>query len=62
MTDRWVDVAASSALADNTAIEVVAGKRILAVFRSDGNLFAMDGMCVLTKVARSPKEKSSMVV
>lgn len=45
MTDRWVDVAASSTLADNTAIEVVAGKRILAVFRSDGNLFAMDGMC-----------------
>ena len=43
--NRWVDVAASDQIADGTAIEVVLGELILAIFRVDGELFALDGMC-----------------
>ena len=42
---KWVDVASSDAVAENAAIEIVAEGRILAIFRHEGNLFALDGMC-----------------
>ena len=42
---QWLDVAASDAIAEGNAIEVIAGGQILAIFRSDGELFALDGMC-----------------
>lgn len=45
MANRWVDVAAADAVGDNQAIEVMVDARILAVFRSNDELFAMDGMC-----------------
>ena len=42
---HWVDVAASDAIEDGGAIEVLAESRIVAVFRHEGELFALDGMC-----------------
>lgn len=43
--DNWVEVAQSEAIEEGCAIEVVIDDLILAVFRSDGQLFAIDGMC-----------------
>ena len=43
--ETWLDVAASDAIADGKAVEVVVGDQILAIFRVDGKLHAMDGMC-----------------
>lgn len=45
MESNWIDVAAESDLADGAAIEVVVGQLILALFRSDEKLYALDGMC-----------------
>ena len=45
MTAKWHDVAAADELPDESAREVVLDGRILAVFRSGGNLYALDGMC-----------------
>ena len=45
MDETWVEVAASSDIADGTAIEVVVREQVLAIFRDDGRLFALDGMC-----------------
>ena len=42
---RWVDVAAADTLVEDGAIEVVAEGRIIAIFRVDGELLAIDGMC-----------------
>ncbi len=42
---NWIDVAAAASLGADEAIEVLIGDQILAIFRSDGSLFAMDGMC-----------------
>ena len=45
MPNRWVDVAPSESLSEGVAKEVVVEGRIVAVFRHNGELFAMDGMC-----------------
>jgi nitrite reductase (NADH) small subunit len=45
MESNWTNVASASDLADGAAMEVVVGQLILALFRSDGELFALDGMC-----------------
>jgi nitrite reductase/ring-hydroxylating ferredoxin subunit len=45
MQCNWIDVAAASDLPDNAAKEVVVGQLILALFRSGGELYALDGMC-----------------
>ena len=42
---RWVDVADRHALAEGEAIEVIIEGQIVAVFRQQGQLFAIDGMC-----------------
>lgn len=42
---QWVRVASSEDLAEGSAIEAVAGGKILAVFRADSELYALDGMC-----------------
>ena len=42
---QWIDVAASDAIKDNMAMEVVFGTQIVAIFRVDGALYALDGMC-----------------
>ena len=45
MEPNWIDVASASDLTDDAAMEVVVGQLILALFRSGGELFALDGMC-----------------
>jgi nitrite reductase/ring-hydroxylating ferredoxin subunit len=45
ISDHWVTVAQSSAIVDGKAIEVVVNELIIAIFRSEGNLYALDGMC-----------------
>ncbi len=45
MSDEWIGVADSSAIADGSAIEVVVEGNILAIFRDGEELFAIDGMC-----------------
>jgi nitrite reductase/ring-hydroxylating ferredoxin subunit len=41
----WVDVAAAAAIAEGAAIEIVVAGRILAIFRQQGQLYVLDGMC-----------------
>lgn len=41
----WTDVAKSDQVAEGGAIEVLAGDRIIAIFRFQGQLFALDGIC-----------------
>ncbi len=43
--DSWTVVAKSDSIKDECAIEVVASGQILAIFRHDGQLHAIDGMC-----------------
>lgn len=43
--EKWVVVASSEQIGAEAAIEVVINDQILAVFRHDGKLFALDGMC-----------------
>lgn len=43
--EHWIAVADSADLAAEHAIEVVAGGLVVAIFRHEGNLFALDGMC-----------------
>ena len=45
IANRWIDVAASDAVDNGSGIEVLLGDRIVAIFRSDDQLFAVDGMC-----------------
>ena len=42
---RWVTVAESEAIAEGTALEILVGDQILAIFRSSHALYALDGMC-----------------
>ena len=42
---RWVVVAPSDAIGDGAAMEILVDELILAVFRSSGVLYALDGMC-----------------
>ncbi|QDV64203.1 Rieske (2Fe-2S) protein [Crateriforma conspicua] len=43
--DSWTDVLASSDLPDASAKEVVFGDCVVAIFRVDGRLYALDGLC-----------------
>jgi nitrite reductase/ring-hydroxylating ferredoxin subunit len=45
MSEDWVAVATSDQIPDGSAIEIVVGDVILAIFRSVGKLYAIDGMC-----------------
>ena len=45
MESNWTTVASASELADDTAMEVVVGQQIVAIFRAGGVLYALDGMC-----------------
>ncbi len=42
---RWVIVARSDEIADGDAREILIDDQILALFRSSGVLYALDGMC-----------------
>jgi nitrite reductase/ring-hydroxylating ferredoxin subunit len=42
---NWVEVAESGAVTEGTAIEVVVEGRILAIFRQQGRIYVLDGMC-----------------
>ena len=41
----WVPINLSQPLTDGQATEVMIKERVIAVFRCEGELFAMDGMC-----------------
>ena len=43
--DQWIDVAAVDAVPEAGAIEVVVKGEVIALFRCDGQLFALDGLC-----------------
>jgi nitrite reductase/ring-hydroxylating ferredoxin subunit len=45
MSEQWTRVAEGDAIANETAIEVVVDGTILAIFRHNGQLYALDGMC-----------------
>jgi nitrite reductase/ring-hydroxylating ferredoxin subunit len=45
MSDPWKAVCAASEVLEGQAKEVVLDSRIVAIFRSQGELFALDGMC-----------------
>ena len=45
MNENWIELAASDAIDEGSAIEVVAEGQILAIFRYQGTLYALDGMC-----------------
>ena len=42
---NWTSLVPSDRLLDGEAIEVVSGDQILALFRHEGRLYALDGMC-----------------
>lgn len=43
--ERWMKIAQSEALAEGSSLEVLVDQQILAIFREDGILYALDGMC-----------------
>lgn len=45
MTTDWIAVAPSGDLDEGCAIEVVVAGQVVAIFRSEAGLFALDGMC-----------------
>ncbi len=45
MNENWVELARSEAIDEGSAIEVIADGQILAIFRLEGTLYALDGMC-----------------
>ncbi len=45
MASQWIPVASADDLAEAAAMEVVLQGQVLAIFRSGGNLYALDGMC-----------------
>jgi len=45
MEASWIEVATSEAVAEGSAIEVLAKQQIIAIFRHRGQLYALDGMC-----------------
>jgi nitrite reductase/ring-hydroxylating ferredoxin subunit len=42
---RWIEVLDADRLVDSSAVEVVAEGRLIAVFRSDQALYAVDALC-----------------
>lgn len=42
---QWVRVAAVDEIPEGSGIEVVAGDRILALYHSEGAIWALDGVC-----------------
>lgn len=45
MDQPWNDAACADDLPDGGAIEVLIDGTVVAIFRHEGNLFALDGMC-----------------
>ncbi len=45
MNGHWIDAAAAESLADGQAIEVLIEGTVVAIFRHQGQLFGLDGMC-----------------
>ena len=45
MTTRWVDAGPADALDTDRAIEVLVNGQVIAIFRTQQGLFAMDSMC-----------------
>ncbi len=43
--ESWVSVADSSAVGENESGEFLVGKDVVAVFRQNGELYAVDGIC-----------------
>ncbi len=43
--EGWLPAVASDQLADGSATECVIGDHIVAIFRSEGDLYALDAMC-----------------
>ncbi len=42
---EWIDVGGLSDFESETAVEVIAGKEVIAVFFDGGKLHALDGLC-----------------
>ena len=45
MTTRWIDAGPADAMVHRGAIEVLVEGNVIAVFRTENGLFALDGMC-----------------
>jgi nitrite reductase (NADH) small subunit len=45
MDETWTTVASADAVTEQSPKEVVVGEHILALFRHQGRLYAIDGMC-----------------
>ncbi|TWT83350.1 Anthranilate 1,2-dioxygenase ferredoxin subunit [Planctomycetes bacterium CA13] len=45
MNENWIDVGPSEQCLDGTAVEVIAGDHVIALFRIAGKLWAIDGIC-----------------
>ena len=43
--ETWIAVAKSDEIEDGSGREFLVGKRIVAIFRNGGQLFALDGIC-----------------
>lgn len=43
--NRWVEVASAEELQDGAAIERVAENSLIAIFRHEGQLYAIEGLC-----------------
>ena len=41
----WIDVASASRLSPGQAMEVVVGEHVIAIFRDEDSLYALDGLC-----------------
>ncbi len=41
----WIDVADAGDVSEGSAREFVVGEFVIAVFRDEGNLYALDGLC-----------------
>ena len=45
MSTRWIDAGPADALVESAAIEVLIEDQVIAIFRTEEGLFAIDGMC-----------------
>ena len=41
----WIDVASAADLSAGQAMEVVVGEHVIAIFRDEDSLYALDGLC-----------------
>ena len=45
MSRHWIDAGPAENLGENDALEVLVGGQVVAIFRTQAGLFAIDGMC-----------------